>query len=146
MRLNSRAKQLTELLFSSSGVFIPSRPKLLLIFTDRRDIYRLIRSGTLECRSICDRLTYHCSYFPPSMTDECFENNDVMIKRLTGKWDVWRNENKDDSWPTDRWVQGLNKKKQQKKKRKERKTQQSTFFDIDLFYFPLVDVITGSLH
>ena len=73
------------------------------------------------------------------------KDNDVMIKRLTGKWDVWRNENKDDSWPTDRWVQGLNKKNN-KKKRKERKTQQSTFFDIDLFYFPLVDVITGSLH
>ena len=55
------------------------------------------------------------------------KDNDVMIKRLTGKWDVWRNENKDDPWPTDRWVQGLNKKKK-KKKKKKRKTQQSTFF------------------
>ena len=73
MRSNSRAKQLTELLFSSSWVFIPSRPKLLLIFTDRGDIYSLTRSGTLECRSIYDRLTYHCLCFPPSMTDECFE-------------------------------------------------------------------------
>ena len=48
------------------------------------------------------------------------KDNDVMIKRLTGKWDVWRNENKDDSWPTDRWVQGLNKKNNNKKEKKEK--------------------------
>ena len=79
------------------------------------------------------------------------KDNDVMIKRLTGKWDVWRNENKADPWPTDRWVQGLSKKKKKKKRKKERKKKkeklhQSTFLDADLFYFPLVDVISGSLH
>ena len=47
------------------------------------------------------------------------KDNDVMIKRLTGKWDVWRNENKADPWPTDRWVQGLSKKKQKQKTKKK---------------------------
>ena len=78
------------------------------------------------------------------------KDNDVMIKRLTGKWDVWRNENKADPWPTDRWVQGLSKKKkkERKKERKQKKEKlhQSTSLDADLFYFPLVDVISGSLH
>ena len=84
------------------------------------------------------------------------KDNDVMIKRLTGKWDVWRNENKANPWPTDRWVQGLSKKKKEKKKKerkkkekrkkKKEKLHQSTFLDADLFYFPLVDVISGSLH
>ena len=69
------------------------------------------------------------------------KDNDVMIKRLTGKWDVWRNENKDDPWPTDRWVQGLNKKKKKKKRKKEKLN--SLLFST---YFPSVDVITGSLH
>ena len=73
------------------------------------------------------------------------KDNDVMIKRLTGKWDVWRNENKADPWPTDRWVQGLSKNKK-KKKQKKKKLNQFTFFDADLFYFPLLDVIAGSLH
>ena len=49
------------------------------------------------------------------------KDNDFMIKRLTGKWDVWRNENKDDSWSTDRWVQGLSKKNNKKKKEKKEK-------------------------
>ena len=76
------------------------------------------------------------------------KDNDVMIKRLIGKWDVWRNENKAEPWPTDRWVQGLSKKKKKKKKerKKKEKLHQSTFLDADLFYFPLVDVISGSLH
>ena len=76
------------------------------------------------------------------------KDNDVMIKRLIGKWDVWRNENKAEPWPTDRWVQGLSKKKKKRKKerKKKEKLHQSTFLDADLFYFPLVDVISGSLH
>ena len=37
------------------------------------------------------------------------------------------------------------KKKKKEKKRKGKKNH-STFFDTDLFYFPLVEVVTGSLH
>ena len=50
------------------------------------------------------------------------KDNDVIIKKITGIWNVWRNKNKDDPWLTERWVQGLEKKKKRKKKEKERKT------------------------
>ena len=38
------------------------------------------------------------------------------------------------------------KKKKKKERKKKEKLHQSTFLDADLFYFPLVDVISGSLH
>ena len=38
------------------------------------------------------------------------------------------------------------RKKKEKRKKKKEKLHQSTFLDADLFYFPLVDVISGSLH
>ena len=50
------------------------------------------------------------------------KDNDVIIKKIKGIWNVWRNKNKDDPWLTERWVQGLEKKKKRKKKEKERKT------------------------
>ena len=64
------------------------------------------------------------------------KDNDVIFKRLTGIWNVWRNENKDDPWPTEHWVPGLKKKKKKKKEKKRKgKKNHSTFFDTDLFYF-----------
>ena len=45
------------------------------------------------------------------------KDNDVIIKKITGIWNVWRNKNKDDPWLTERWVQGLEKKKKEKKRK-----------------------------
>ena len=49
------------------------------------------------------------------------KDNDVIIKKITGIWNVWRNKNKDDPWLTERWVQGLEKKKKEKKKKRKEK-------------------------
>ena len=44
------------------------------------------------------------------------------------------------------WAKKKKKKRKKERKKKKEKLHQSTFLDADLFYFPLVDVISGSLH